>query len=107
MTINLFSIKKDIAAEEIFETIIANNDILIERIVSKGHFSPSDFWYDQGRDEWVSVLQGQAGIMWENGEIIHLHKGDWILIPAHKKHRVAYTTSAPPCIWLAVHGHLV
>ncbi len=106
MNINLFTLPDNLPADELFEAIIPDNGILIERIVSRGHSSPPNFWYQQDRDEWVVLLQGEAGILWEQGEQTHLDKGDWILIPAGKKHRVEYTSSAPPCIWLAVHGKL-
>ena len=36
---------------------------------------------------------------------IKLTAGDYLFIPAHQKHRVEYTSSRPPCIWLAVHGN--
>jgi cupin 2 domain-containing protein len=29
--------------------------------------------------------------------------GDWLLIPAHRKHRVDWTTPEEPTVWLAVH----
>ena len=32
----------------------------IERIVSRGHASPEDFWYDQEENEWVMVVKGTA-----------------------------------------------
>jgi cupin 2 domain-containing protein len=33
--------------DEIFETIISTPNIKLERIISKGHKSEPDFWYDQ------------------------------------------------------------
>ncbi|MBP2667764.1 MAG: Cupin 2 conserved barrel domain protein [Firmicutes bacterium] len=57
---------------------------------------------DQAEDEWVSVVQGSAGLQWDGGAITELAAGDWILIPAHKKHRVERTSSDPPCIWLVM-----
>ena len=44
---------------------------------------------------------------YEGGRTRRLHAGDHALIPAHTKHRVEYTSTHPPCIWLAVHGRLV
>ena len=32
-----------------------------------------------------------------------LHAGDWILLPAHCRHRVTWTQSDPATVWLAVH----
>lgn len=95
------------ADEETFDSLIPDNGVLIERIISCGQASPPGFWYDQERDEWVAVLRGGAKLAWDTGAVIDLGPGDWVFIPAHKKHRVAWTSSQPPCIWLAVHGKLV
>ena len=87
--------------EEIFDTIIQNQNIKIERIVSYGQTSPVDFWYNQEDDEFVLLLDGVARIEFENSEI-SLKKGDYLLIPKHKKHRVSYTLPNKPTIWLAI-----
>ena len=76
----------------------------IERIVSEGHVSPEGFWYDQDEPEWVALLQGTAELEFEDGRRHPMEAGDWLAIPAHERHRVAYTSSAPPCVWLAVFG---
>jgi cupin 2 domain-containing protein len=47
-------------------------------------------------------LQGNARIEFLNSETISLKNGDYLFIPAHKKHRVMYTSAEPLCIWLAV-----
>lgn len=31
-----------------------------------------------------------------------LGPGDWLVIPAHARHRVDYTQASPPTVWLAV-----
>lgn len=103
---NIFDLPKKLPAEELFETIIPDNGVLIEKIVSSGQASPPDFWYDQERDEWVLLLQGEAILQWEDSQETRLFAGDWLFIPAHKRHRVEYTSIQPPCIWLAVHGQL-
>lgn len=104
---NLFELKYRNTDEEIIERLIPDKGVLIERIVTTGQASPPGFWYDQERDEWVAVLQGNAKLAWDNGETVELVQGDWILIPAHRKHRVEWASSEPPCIWLAVHGKLL
>lgn len=76
-------------------------DVRIERIVSHGHVSPKDFWYDQEQHEWVVVLKGAARLQFEDGEV-EMKVGDFVNIPAHKKHRVDWTTPDEPTIWLAV-----
>ena len=78
-----------------------SGQVRIERIVSEGHVSPAGFWYDQSEWEYVAVLQGSAELETETGKI-SLNAGDWAIIPEHEKHRVSYTSSEPPCVWLAV-----
>jgi cupin 2 domain-containing protein len=90
--------------QEQFEAIASNDNLLIERIISTGQTTPDGQWYDQYRDEWVILLQGEAEISYEDNSRMQMRSGDYLLIPAHKKHRVEYTSSEPPCIWLAVHS---
>ncbi len=88
--------------KEIFETLIEDKNVKIERIVSEGNSSPEDFWYDQEKNEWVIILKGEAVLLFEDKEI-HLKTGDYIEIPAHKKHKVKWTKQNEKTIWLAVH----
>jgi cupin 2 domain-containing protein len=88
--------------EEIFTTLLQARGIRIERIVSHGHQSPDGVWYDQLTSEWVLVLQGAAKIEFAD-RTVEMGPGDYLDIPAHKKHRVAWTTPDEPTIWLAVH----
>jgi cupin 2 domain-containing protein len=99
---NLFDLPDRVLDEEICETLTRNEGIRIERIVSFGQVSPLGFWYDQEDDEWVALIQGEAKIEWEGGSVMKLRAGDALVIPAHEKHRVAFTSSDPPCIWIAV-----
>ena len=103
---NFFDLPKKLPEEELFETIIPDNGVLIERIISSGQTSPHGFWYDQERDEWVLLLQGEAILQWEDNRETKLLAGEWVFIPAHTRHRVEYTSIQPPRIWLAVHGQL-
>lgn len=89
--------------QEIFELLAGNNRVTIERIISKGQKSPESGWYDQERNEWVIVLKGNAVLSFEDETSVHLNEGDFINIPAHKKHRVAWTDPNDETIWLAVH----
>ena len=88
--------------EEISEILVEGKHVWIERIVSKGQTTASDFWYDQSENEFVTVLQGDAKLLIEGEKEIHLHKGDYMLIPAHCRHKVIYTSTVPACIWLTV-----
>lgn len=103
---NLFSLPDPLPSTEQVDDLITDLGVKIERIVSTGQITPKDQWYDQKRDEWVILIQGKAHLEYENGQITKLSPGDHQLIPAHKKHRVTYTSQDPPCIWLAIHGSL-
>ena len=103
---NIFNLPSSLPNEELFETLISADNMLIERIISTGQTTPSGEWYDQDRDEWVILLQGEAVLAYTDGSKIQLTAGDYLSIPAHQKHRVEYTSSEPPCIWLAIHANL-
>ena len=92
--------------KELSEPLVSTKDILIERIVSCGHVTPAGQWYDQERDEWVLLVQGEATLSYDDGAIVDLRSGDHVFIPAHQKHRVERTSSEPPCVWVAVHADL-
>jgi cupin 2 domain-containing protein len=88
---------------EMFTMLLEATDVRIERIVSRGHASPEGFWYDQDQDEWVVVLKGAATLRFQDGQQpVELKPGDFINIPAHKKHRVEWTTPDEPTVWLAI-----
>ncbi len=102
---NLFSDIPSDLPEELFETLLTGQGVRIERIVSRGHASPEGFWYDQDTDEWVVLLKGAARLQFENSNtLLEMTPGSHVLIPAHARHRVAWTDPAQPTIWLAVHG---
>jgi len=103
---NIFKNIPDQLPEELIECIFKRDNIQIERIISKGHITPAEQWYDQDGDEWVMLIQGQAIILYEKDhQIFHLNAGDYLLIPAHTRHRVEWTTPGLHTIWLAVHLH--
>ena len=88
---------------EVFEQLLANSHIKVERIVSKGHSSPNDFWYDQKQDEWVLLLKGAAIVQVEGRNEQHLKPGSFLNLPAHTRHRVSWTQPESETIWLAIH----
>ena len=89
--------------EEITDVLHAAPGVRLERIVSRGHASPDGFWYDQAEDEWVAVLQGAARIAFADGSPdAELRAGDHLLIPARRRHRVAWTLPGEETIWLAL-----
>ena len=87
--------------KELVQILVHAADIQIERIISHGHASPADFWYDQPRHEWVIVLKGAATLQFEDG-MVDMKPGDFINIPAFKKHRVDWTMPGEPTVWLGV-----
>jgi cupin 2 domain-containing protein len=101
------SILDDIPGElphEFFEDILKTAHVKIERIVSFEHSSPQGFWYDQETSEWVILLEGSAGLLFEGEDRpVELKTGDYINIPAHVKHRVEWTAQGRKTLWLAIH----
>jgi cupin 2 domain-containing protein len=98
---NIFHIGAESWSEE-EQTLWVKRGVRIERVVSWGQVSPPGFWYDQDEDEWVALLEGRAELEYESGGRTSLSKGDWLLIPAGRRHRVAFTSKDPACVWLAV-----
>ena len=89
--------------DELSTTLLEAKHVRIERIVSHGHASPDGSWYDQNQNEWVAVLKGRAKLLFEgHDEPVEMGPGDFVNIPAHKRHRVEWTTEEEPTVWLAV-----
>lgn len=99
---NLFADLPRNLSAELVDILAESVDVRVERIVSTGHRSPRDFWYDQDEHEWVVVLKGQAVLAFEDGETVLMKPGDHVLIPARRRHRVDWTTADEPTVWLAV-----
>ncbi|NLS93733.1 MAG: cupin domain-containing protein [Planctomycetaceae bacterium] len=100
---NLFAnLATDLPAE-LIDVLAEGKSVRIERIISTGQASPEGFWYDQDEAEWVAVLKGEAKLLFEgDAEPLLLKPGDHVTIPAHRKHRVEWTSSEEPTVWLAV-----
>jgi cupin 2 domain-containing protein len=89
--------------DEVVDLLVERLGLRIERIVSAGQATPEGQWYDQDRDEFVLVVDGAARLSIEGEtEELELGEGDWILLPAHCRHRVTWTRAEPPTVWLAV-----
>lgn len=101
---NLFTHLPPDQSNEAFDILLENQNFRLERIVSHGQSTPPGQWLDQERDEWVVLLSGSAGIQFQDeSETRNLKPGDYLLIPAHRRHRVDWTAPGEPTVWLALH----
>jgi cupin 2 domain-containing protein len=100
---NLFSGVPGTLPEELFETLLERPGCRLERIVSRGHATPPGQWYDQREEEWVLLVKGAAALEIEGeGGVRELGPGDYLLLPAHCRHRVAWTSAGEETVWLAL-----
>ncbi|MEB3169327.1 MAG: Nif11 domain/cupin domain-containing protein [Synechococcaceae cyanobacterium] len=91
--------------QEHTEVLLQAPGLRLERIHSCGAASPQGFWYEQGEHEWVLLLQGSARLTVEEeagSTPVALSRGDSLLIPAGRRHRLEETDPAPGTIWLAL-----
>jgi cupin 2 domain-containing protein len=101
---NLFANLPSNLPDELVEALVASDHVRVERIVSHGHASPEDFYYEQHQHEFVVVLKGAARLSFEDDQqVIELQPGDFLTIPAYRRHRVEWTLPDEPTVWLAVH----
>ena len=97
--LQLFSLSK-----EIFELLLETKHFKLERIISSGQATPPGEWYDQDTNEWVLLLCGSAGLLHEgDDEVFVMNPGDYIYIPARRRHRVEWTDTKQKTIWSALH----
>ncbi len=76
----------------------------VERILSLAASSPAAGWYEQDWDEFVLVVAGAALLAFaDDGAERRMEAGDWALLPAGCRHRVAWTEPGRETLWLAVH----
>ena len=101
---NLFEDLPLDSTTELFENLLQNDSITIERIISEGHSTPPGEWFDQDSDEWVILLQGSASLLFkEEATSVTMKPGDYAYIAAHRIHRVEWTDRSQKTIWLAIH----
>ncbi len=86
---------------EIFCELAAAGGARVERIASRGVRDGE--WYDQAHAEFVLLLAGTARLAFADGSERALAAGDWAVLPAGCRHRVAWTDPAAETLWLAVH----
>ena len=73
----------------------------VERIASRAVTNGA--WYEQAWPEFVLLVAGSAALEFADGTTRELKPGDWALLPAQCRHRVAWTDPAVETLWLAVH----
>ncbi|WP_363352342.1 cupin domain-containing protein [Methylocystis echinoides] len=101
---NLFANIPEHLTEVEFTALAELPGARIERIVSTGQASPAGYWYDQEQTEWVILLSGSAGLLFEGEDApCILRPGDYVEIPARLRHRIEWTDATEPTVWLAVH----
>lgn len=101
---NFFTQVPEKLSREIIEIVLQAGSFWLERIISTGQATPVGEWYDQDTHEWVLLLTGEAGLLFENDpRVIIMKPGDYVHIPAHRRHRVEWTDPGQPTIWLALH----
>ena len=84
--------------------MVSGNNFRLERIVSAGHSTEPEKWYDQDQHEWVLLLSGAAKIRFAgSSQCVMMQPGDFINIPAHRRHRVEWTEPDTQTVWLALH----
>ncbi|MES2442926.1 MAG: hypothetical protein V4574_08855 [Pseudomonadota bacterium] len=88
---------------EAFTELLSRPGVRLERIVSRGQATPEDAPMVQDHDEWVLLLEGEAGIRIEDSAEVALEPGDHLLIARGQKHWVTWTAKDRATVWLALH----
>ncbi|WOE69738.1 cupin domain-containing protein [Hydrogenimonas thermophila] len=94
---NLFS-KSVPNSGELFETLLKNDEVTIEVIISSN--SPEPTQYNQTYDEAVLLITGKANLLINEKEVV-MNPGDFLHIPANTPHKVLKTEKGTR--WLAIH----
>jgi cupin 2 domain-containing protein len=97
---NLFDGAEAPASGEAFAELCRCGNAVFERIVSSRE--PEQAVYEQAHDEVVLLVRGSARLEVEGAEHA-LETGDWMVIPAGRRHRVLETSAG--ALWFAVHIH--
>ena len=101
---NILAAIPDQLPEELETLLASGRDFRLNRIVSRGHRSGESDWYDQRETEWVMLLSGAARLEFEeDGRMVTMAPGDWLTIPPHCRHRVAWTDPVADSVWLALY----
>lgn len=101
---NIFSKLPSAKKSEVFDILLKQKGIKIERITTLGQTTPAGKWLSEKTDEWVIVLQGKAKLKFVgNKKHILMKTGDYLFIPAGTSHRVEWSDPKQKTVWLAIH----
>ncbi|MDP7638693.1 MAG: cupin domain-containing protein [Candidatus Hydrogenedentes bacterium] len=101
---NIFNSIRQFQDEEFSESLLHAKGFRLERIISTGQRTPNGEWLNEDLDEWVVMLTGKAYLSFgDSNEIIDLKPGDYLNIPAHRRHRVEWTDPSEATVWLTIH----
>jgi cupin 2 domain-containing protein len=101
---NIFDNLPNVEKGEVIEKLasLGQGAVRIERIISGGHASSEEFWYEQEEDEWVMLIRGEARLLLKGrGEALEMKAGDHVDLPAKLRHRVESVSN--DALWLAIH----
>ena len=90
-----------VAGGESFSELARAGGARVERIASRAVTDGA--WYEQAWPEFVLLVAGSAKLEFADGSRRELKPGEWALLPALCRHRVAWTDPAGETLWLAVH----
>ena len=89
---------------EVSQPLATGSAFRLERIVSTGQATPRGEWLVQDRDEWVLLASGAAVLrLGEAAAPLDMRPGDYLRIPAGRRHRVESTAPDGETVWLALH----
>lgn len=91
-------------SKEVFQTLLSNRALKIERITSTGQATKAGKWLKDKRNEWVILVKGAATLrFFKDNRVVKMKAGSHVVIPANTLHRVDWTAPRQKTIWLAVH----
>lgn len=101
---NIFANLPKIKKQEVFQALIKDKKLALERIISTGQATIEGQWLKQKHNEWVMLLKGKAVLrFWGKKKLFNLKPGDYVFIPKNLKHRVEWTAPKQKTVWLALH----
>lgn len=86
--------------KEIFEQLLSEKNIKINKIISPINFKSEDFIQEE--DEFIYLIQGKATLL-ISGEIKQIKMGEYLFIKGGTTHKILSTSNELETIWLTVH----